>query len=144
MKKLSGGKTLAVAAVAGGAVLASVAPVLADVSAQSPSTAAIRVESPAKWKAWGAAIEVQVTYACQPGSSQAYFNLSVTQSVVGGVAVGGAYKDNLNCTGGFETTTVNVTANDRAFRWGTAFAKAELRGYPNSVARDEREIKIVP
>ena len=50
MTKLSMGKTAAIVAVAGGAVLASIAPVMADVSAQSPSAGAIRVES-AKLKA---------------------------------------------------------------------------------------------
>ena len=81
MRKFSGGKALAVAAVVGGAVLASVAPVMADVAAQSPSTAAVRVESPAKIKALGAVAEVKVTYACQSGA-QAYLNLNVTQSVL--------------------------------------------------------------
>ena len=143
MKKLSGGKTLAVVAVAGGAVLASIAPVMAEVSAQSPSAGAIRAESPAKLKAWGAAIEVQMTYAC-PAGHQGYFNVTVSQAKIGGVAVGSAYKDNLNCTGGFETTTVTVTANDRPFdAIAPAFAKSELRTYQNSnAARDEREIRI--
>ncbi len=141
MRKFSGGKALAVAAVVGGAVLASVAPVMADVAAQSPSTAAVRVESPAKIKALGAVAEVKVTYACQSGA-QAYLNLNVTQSVFGNIAQGNAYKENLSCTGGFETITLNVTANDKAFVWGKAFAKAELRAYPNSLVRDEREITL--
>jgi hypothetical protein len=51
MKKYFGGKALAVAAVAGGAIIASVAPVMAEVSAESPSVALIRVENPAKIKA---------------------------------------------------------------------------------------------
>ncbi|SEQ12118.1 hypothetical protein SAMN05216188_102133 [Lentzea xinjiangensis] len=143
MKKFTGGKALAVVAVAGGAVLASIAPVMADVSAQSPSAGAIRVESPAKWKAWGAAIEVQLTYAC-PAGHQGHLNVTVNQAVLGGVAVGNTYKE-ITCTGGFETTAVNVTANERAFRWGSAFAKSELRTYQNgNAARDEREIQIVP
>jgi hypothetical protein len=143
MKKLSGGRTVAVVAVAGGVILASIAPVMADVSAQSPSAGLVRVESPAKWKAWGAAIEVPVTYTCPVGTQSAYLNLSVTQSVWGLVASGSAYRD-LDCTGGFETITLNVTANDHAFSWGKAFAKAEVRGYPNVGARDEREISINP
>ncbi|HEX8864345.1 MAG TPA: hypothetical protein VF821_01695 [Lentzea sp.] len=143
MKKLSGGKTLAVAAVAGGALLASVAPVMAEVSAQSPSQGLVRVESPAKWKSLGAVVEVQVTYSCPVGTQSAYLNVSLTQAVFGGVAVGGAYKDNLDCTGGFVTETLNVTATDRKFSFLTpAFAKSELRGYPNVGAKDEREIKV--
>ncbi|ANZ36217.1 hypothetical protein BBK82_09245 [Lentzea guizhouensis] len=142
MKKLAGGKALAVAAVVGGAVIASVAPVLADVSAQSPSTSAVRVETAAKYKAWGAVAEVQVSYAC-PAGSQAYLNVQVTQSVLGGIASGGAYRDSLACTGGFQTITLNVTATERAFRLGTAFGKAELRTYSSGgVARDERNITI--
>ncbi|KOV76946.1 hypothetical protein [Nocardia sp. NRRL S-836] len=142
MKKLSGGKTFAVVAVAGGALAASVAPVLADVSAQSPSTSAVRVETNAKWKTWGAVAEVQVSYSCQAGV-QAYLNVQLTQAVLGGIASGNAYRDPLPCTGGFETVTINVTATDRAFRLGTAFAKAELRGYSSgSSAKDERNVTI--
>ncbi|MEU0882978.1 hypothetical protein ABZ345_30595 [Lentzea sp. NPDC005914] len=141
MKKFSGGKTLAIAAVAGGAILASVAPVMADVSAQSPSAGLIRVESPAKLKAWGAAIEVKVTYTC-PVGTQSSLNLVVNQAKLGGVAIGGAYQSNLNCNGAFETVTLNVQANDRAFGLGKAFAKAEIQGYPNVGAKDEREISI--
>ena len=141
MKKFFGGKTLAVVAVAGGAVLASIAPVMAEVSAQSPSAGLVRVES-AKLKALGAAAEVKVTYTCPVGTQSTYLSLTLTQNVGIGVASGNAYKDNLPCTGGFETTTLNVSANDRAFLWGKAFAKAELRGYPNVNSRDEREIWI--
>ncbi|GAA3630029.1 hypothetical protein C8D88_1011762 [Lentzea atacamensis] len=140
MTKFSGGKTLAVVAVAGGAILASIAPVMADVSAESPSVAAIRVESPAKIKALGAAVEIQVTYAC-PKGSQASLNLNVSQTVIGGVANGGAYKSSINCTGAFETITMNVAAQNRAFRWGTAFVAANINGYPPSYsASDERVI----
>jgi hypothetical protein len=142
MMKLSGGKTLAVVAVAGGAILASIAPVMAEVSAQSPSAGLVRVES-AKWKAFGAAAEVKVTYTCPVGTQSTYLNVSLTQNVGIGVASGSAYKDSVPCTGGFETTTLNVTANDRAFLLGgKAFAKAELRGYPNVSSRDEREVWI--
>ncbi|MFD9704939.1 hypothetical protein [Lentzea sp. NPDC059081] len=143
MKKLSGGRTLAVVAVAGGAVLASIAPVMADVSAQSPSLGAVRVETPAKWKSLGAVLETQVTYSCPVGTQSPYLQLNLTQSVLGGIASGGAYRDNLNCTGGFETITVNVTAEGRSFSLLTpVFAKAEVRGYPNVAARDEREIRV--
>lgn len=143
MKKLSGGKALAVVAVAGGALVASVAPVLADVSAESPSTAAVRVETNAKWKTFGAVAEVDVTYACQPGT-QGYLNLNVTQAVFGSVANGSGYLENLTCTGGFQTVKLNVTANGKAFTWGKAFARVDLRTYQGNTARDEREITILP
>ncbi|MFD5830331.1 hypothetical protein [Lentzea sp. NPDC060358] len=142
MKKFSG-RTLSVVAVAGGAVLASIAPVMADVSAQSPSLGLVRVETPAKWKSLGAVLETQVTYSCPAGTQSPSLQLNLTQSVLGGIASGNAYRDNLNCTGAFETVTVNVTANDRSFSLITpVFAKAELRGYPNVLARDEREIRV--
>lgn len=140
MKKFSGGKTLAVVAVAGGALAASIAPVMADVSAQSPSTSLVRVEPTAKLKAWGAAAEVQVTYSCPQTSSPTYLYVSLTQNVLGRIASGGASKS-VTCTGGFTTTTVTVTAQNLAFWPVKAFAKADLSSYPNS-ATDEREIEL--
>jgi hypothetical protein len=142
MMKFSGGKTLAVAAVAGGALLASIAPVMAAVSAESPSLALIRVEPDAKIKALGAAIEVKVTYACPRTSlpSTGYVYLNVTQNVFGRIASGSASKT-VNCTGGFETTTVTVAAQNLAFWPGKAFAKADVSAYPHA-ATDEREIKL--
>ncbi|GGN12688.1 hypothetical protein GCM10011609_61220 [Lentzea pudingi] len=142
MKKLTAGKTAAVVAVAGGAILASIAPVLADVSAQSPSQALVRVESPAKWKALGAAVEVDVTFSCPASPSQGYVNISISQTVLGGVASGGTSKS-VTCTGAFQTIKLSVTAQNRAFRWGTAYAKAELSSWPHS-ATHEGEIQIRP
>ncbi|MFS8101279.1 hypothetical protein LFM09_29555 [Lentzea alba] len=139
MKKLSGGKGLAIVAVAGGAILASVAPVMADVAAQSPSQALVRVESPAKIKALGAAVEVNVTYSC-PAGAAGYLYLNVSQTVFGGVATGSASK-NVACTGGFEIVAVSVQATNRAFRLGTAFAKGDLNSYPH-FGSHETEIKI--
>lgn len=139
--KLSGGKMIAAGAVVGGALLATVMPVMADVAGESPSVGAVRAESSAKIKALGAAAEVQVTAACTAGSN-AYINVNLTQAVLGGVANGSAYKS-INCTGRFETYTFHVTATGKAFRWGTAYATAQLGGWPNS-AHDEREIKLVP
>ncbi|WP_157985104.1 hypothetical protein [Lentzea terrae] len=140
MMKFSGGKTLAVVAVAGGAIAASIAPVMADVSAQSPSTSLVRVESPAKLKAWGAAVDVQVTYVC-PRYSSAYLNVSLSQNVLGRIASGGASQQ-LTCTGGFETTTLYIQAQNLAFWPIETSAKAELNAYPNSPATDAREIKL--
>lgn len=140
MKKLSGGKTLAVVAVAGGALLASIAPVMADVSAQSPSVSTVRIETPAKLKAWGAAAEVEVTYACPQYSSSSYLYVNLTQNVLGRIASGGGSKT-VTCNGGFQTTTVTVTAQNLAFWPVDAFAKADLNAYPNP-ASDERVIKL--
>jgi hypothetical protein len=135
MKKFSGGKTLAVAAVAGGAVLASVAPVMAEVSAQSPSLSAVRVEAPGKLKAWGAAVEVPVTYACPVGSSQPYVYVNLSQNVLGRIASGSGSKQ-VTCTGGFETTKVTVTAQNLAFWPVDAFAQANLNAYPNTASHE--------
>lgn len=135
MKKLSGGKALAVAAVAGGAVLASVAPVMAEVSAQSPSVSAVRVEAPGKLKAWGAAVEVPVTYACPLGSSQPYVYVNLSQNVLGRIASGSGSKQ-VTCTGGFETTKVTVTAQNLAFWPVDAFAQANLNAYPNNASHE--------
>jgi hypothetical protein len=142
MKKFSAGKMTAVVAVAGGAVLASIAPVMADVSAQSPSLGLVRVESPAKLKAWGAAVEVDVTYSCPSSQSQAYVYLSVTQNrPLIGLASGSGSRT-VSCTGGFETIKVNVVAQTKAFgSVAPAFAKADLQAYPHS-ATDERTISL--
>ncbi|WP_394613759.1 hypothetical protein JNUCC0626_28105 [Lentzea sp. JNUCC 0626] len=142
MKKLSGGKSLAVFAVAGGAILASVAPVMADVSAQSPSQSLVRVEAPANLRAKGATIEVDVTYVCPVTSTSAYMYVSATQAVGNGnVATGGGSKG-VTCTGGFETVKVTVAASTKAFVKGNkAYVKADLQAYPNN-AFDERYIGV--
>ncbi|RDI30769.1 hypothetical protein [Lentzea flaviverrucosa] len=140
MKKFTAGKTAAVVAVAGGAILASIAPVMADVSAQSPSQALVRVESPAKRKASGAAVEADVTFSCPAGVQQGYINLSITQRVPFGVASGSTSKS-VTCTGAFQTVKVSVTAQNRAFLGGRAYAKAELSAWPHS-ATHEGEIQI--
>ncbi|MET9232480.1 hypothetical protein [Lentzea sp. NPDC003310] len=139
MKKFSAGKTAAVVAVAGGAVLASVAPVMADVSAQSPSQSVVRIESPAKVISVGAAVEVDVTYVCAAGT-RGNLSLSLTQRRLLGVATGSGYKA-VDCTGGFATTKITVTATNRAFGWGPAYAKAELYSQLANAA-DEREIHV--
>jgi hypothetical protein len=143
MKKLSGGKTLAVVAAMGGAVLASVMPVMADVSSDSPAAGTVKTESPAKIKAWGAAVEITVTYNC-PTSSGLTSSLSVdiNQAVFGGLAKGFANKT-VPCTNKTETTTITATAQDKAFIWGKAYVRAGLYTNPYS-AHDEREITFQP
>ncbi|MFI6101322.1 hypothetical protein ACIA8G_37735 [Lentzea sp. NPDC051213] len=139
MKKFSRGRTLAVVAVAAGAVLASVAPVMADVSTQSPS-AGIKVEPIAKIQAAGAAVEIKVTYTCPAGFSS-YVFLDVNQAVIGGVAKG-ADSAEVRCTGKPESVSLIPIAQDRPFRWGSAWVRANLTSFPGTV--DERTVTILP
>jgi hypothetical protein len=143
MKKLSGGRTLAVAAVAGGALLASVAPVLADVSTQSPGVG-IKVEPIAKIKATGAAVEITVTYECPagfPAWPPTYVFLDVNQAVFGGVAKGAGSLE-VRCTGKPETVSLTPIAQDKPFRWGSAWVRANLTTFPD--AKAERTVTILP
>ncbi|MFS8101278.1 hypothetical protein LFM09_29550 [Lentzea alba] len=142
MRKFFGGKALAVAAVVSGAVLASVAPVMAEDGADSPANLAVRLEPTAKWRAWGAAIDVEVTYACPAGSTTSVF-VMVSQAVLGEVAVGRESKPGQPCTGGFETTTVTVQAGGQAFRWGDAYGTASIYPQQGYLATDS-ELRIVP
>jgi hypothetical protein len=142
MRRFFEGKVLAVAAVVGGAVLASVAPVMAEVSADSPSDLAVRIESPAKWLALGAAINVPVSYAC-PVGTDAGLTLTVNQAVAGGLATGLGRKHDVPCTGRTETAIVNVLARDHAFRWGTAYGEVSLNKLVGGVT-DRREFRIAP
>lgn len=141
MKKFSAGKTLAVVAVAGGSLIASVAPVMADVSTQSPSNLALRVESPAKVEVSGAVLKVKVTYACPVGSS-GNLSLQVTQAVAGGRIASGSGEAGVDCIGDFKTVTVTLTARDNAFRRGIAYAQATMGVPMIGVAEDERQISI--
>lgn len=141
MNRSFGGKALAVVAVAGGALIASVAPVMAEVSAQSPSNMAVQVESPAKTEVLGAVLKVKVTYACPAGASGG-LNLQVTEAVAGGRIASGNEDVSVDCTGDFKTVTVTVVARDNAFRRGIAYARAILSAPMVGVAKDERQITI--
>lgn len=141
MNKSFGGKALAVVAVAGGAMLASVAPVMAEVSAQSPSNMAVQVESSAKTEVAGAVLKVNVTYTCPAGASGG-LNLQVTEAVAGGRIASGNEDVGVECTGESKTVTVTVVARDNAFRKGIAFARANLSAPMVGVAKDERQITI--
>ncbi|WP_158849954.1 hypothetical protein [Saccharothrix deserti] len=135
-------KAAAVLAVVAGAIFASVLPSSADVSAQSPSQSGIRVQSPAERLARGAAVRVETTVVCAPGS-YAYVNVRLTQRVGPGIASGGASTQVSNCTGSLQSVFLSVHAEEHPFRAGTAFASAYLSGpYPGSVT-DDREIAIV-
>ncbi|ONI83648.1 hypothetical protein ALI22I_34840 [Saccharothrix sp. ALI-22-I] len=131
-------KVLAVLAVVAGAVFASVLPSAADVSAQSPSQPALQVQSPAQRLARGAAISVDVSVVC-PVNWANYVNLRVTQRVGPGIAKGYGYAQ-YTCTGSPQTITINLHAEDHAFRAGIAFASANMSG---GQVIDEREIAIV-
>jgi hypothetical protein len=137
-------KVLAVVAIAAGALLASVLPGEAQVSADSPSVAAIRIESPATLQARGAAIVASALVVCTPGQ-QAFVSLSVSQRVGGDIAFGNGSADIESCTGGLQTVELNVLAQTSPFRKGTAFATANLfvGGFPSGEGEDQREIEII-
>lgn len=140
--KLSG--ALAVGAVVLGAAAASIVPVMADVSDDSPSNAAVRVHSDAKLKAAGAAIEVTLTYRCPPGGASPNGNVDVSQAGPGGNATAHRFLTPPPCTGERQTLTTYLVPDERPFRLGTAFVKASVFAMDNSYsARDEREIEIV-
>ncbi|TQM82877.1 hypothetical protein FHX81_5288 [Saccharothrix saharensis] len=133
-------KAAAVLAVVAGAIFASVLPSSADVSAQSPSQTGIRVQSPAERLARGAALRVELTIVCPAGWSN-YANVRVTQRVGPGIASGSGYTP-ITCTGGLQTLTVSVHAEEHPFRVGTAYASAYTSTGSGQVS-DEREIAIV-
>jgi hypothetical protein len=133
---------MAVAAVMVGGLLASVLPSGADVSADSPSVAAIRVESPATLLARGAAAAVTLSVVCTPGAD-AFVNVTVTEAVGNRIASGGN-SGPITCTGGFQSILINVAAQVTPFRRGVAFAQSSIfvsGGLASSA--DEREITIV-
>jgi hypothetical protein len=135
---------MAAVAIAAGAMLAFVVPSSADVSVDSPSVAAVIIQSPATLEARGAAVTVQVTAVCTPGA-YAYLYVNVTQRVGGDIANGSGSADIPVCTGGAQTFGVVVAANGSPFRKGTAFGSADLyvSSYPSGHAEDQRDIEIV-
>jgi hypothetical protein len=144
-RKFFGGKGLAVAAVVAGAVLACIAPVMAEVSADSPSAPVVRLESPAKLKAWGAAIEVQVGYTCPVNEKgTAAVNVYVSQAVLGGGIAGGYAQKELPCTGRYEIAAVNLQPwEGKAFQPGVAYGQLALALWPGGMVYDDREFHIV-
>ncbi|HET9141149.1 hypothetical protein [Actinophytocola sp.] len=143
---------LAVTAIVAGTLVASVAPVSADVSADSPSLGLVRVESPATLQARGAAITVRVTFvgpASNPsGFPLGYLSLTVTERVGQQIATGTASASIGWFTGGAESIELTVlpSPGSAPFRRGTAFASATLNinFFPNPPpATDQREIQIV-
>ena len=128
---------------AGAGLLALVIPSGADVSADSPSVGAVRLESPATLEARGAAVTASVTVVCTPGA-QAFLNVSLTERVGGDLASGFGNGEIPTCTGGAQTVIVNITAESAPFRRGTAFGTANLfiTASPGNIV-DQREIEIV-
>ncbi|MDU0292824.1 hypothetical protein [Saccharothrix longispora] len=134
-------KAAAVLAVVAGATFASVLPSSADVSAQSPSVASVRVQSPGERLARGAAVRVELSVVCQPGS-YAYASVRLTQRVGPGIAGGGASAGQIDCTGGLQSVFLTVHAENHPFRQGVAIATGSISG-PNGNVYDDREIQIV-
>jgi hypothetical protein len=135
-------KAAAVLAVVAAAIFASVLPSSADVSAQSPSQPAVRVQSPAERLARGAALRAEVLVVC-PANNYGYLDLKITQRVGPGIASGSAYTS-ITCTGSLQSVVLSVHAMEHPFRAGTAFASARLStsSSPGSIY-DDREIAIV-
>jgi hypothetical protein len=136
-------KALAVVAIVAGALLALVLPGEAQVSADSPSAPAIRIESPATLEARGAALSTQVLVVCQPGAT-AFVSISVSERVGGDIANGGG-SNQIQCTGSLQTVDLPVFATGSPFRRGTAFAVANVfvSTFPSNQANDQRDIEIV-
>ena len=136
-------KSLAVIAIVTGALLAITLPGEAQVSADSPSVAAIRIESPATLDARGAALSASVLVVCPAGNS-AFVSIFVTERVGGDIASGNG-STQFPCTGGLQTVDLSVFAQNSPFRKGTAFAAANIfgSGLPGGDADDQREIEIV-
>jgi hypothetical protein len=134
---------LAVVAIAAGGLVAAVLPSSADVSTQSPSVAAVRVESPATLVARGAAVRATITVVCQPGA-QAFLSLEITENAGGKIARGADSTQVPSCTGDFQQVSFSIASETVPFRRGTAFADANLfvSGSPGNSAEDQREITI--
>ena len=73
----------------------------------------------------GAAVNVDVTYSCSPGTTSASVFLQLTQRVSGGrVATGSGFVSGLVCDGTEHTTTVTLIADgDVAFKKGDAVVR---------------------
>jgi FlaG/FlaF family flagellin (archaellin) len=135
-------KAAAVLAVVAGAIFASVLPSSADVSAQSPSQAGIRVQSPAERLARGAAVRVELLVTCPASTWQSSVSVRLSQRVGSGVATGYGYAG-FTCTGGLQSVTVTVQAEQNAFRASVAYATGSLSGTGSNTVYDDREIEIV-
>lgn len=142
LRSVVNAKSLAVAATAAGALLATVLPSSADVSAESPSIGAVRIESPAIMQARGAGLITSVTVVCTPGAN-AFVNAGVSQRVNNRIARGFG-STQFTCDGRAQTFALPMFAEDAPFHRGVAFGTASLFVSPNpgSIV-DTREIQIV-
>ena len=72
----------------------------------------------------GSAVIVPVTVTCAPGAEFPAVQVVLTQRRLRGVARGFGFTEGINCTGFPTRVDVTVTANNRAFGRGGAFAQA--------------------
>jgi hypothetical protein len=138
-------KIVAVVAIAAGGAVAFALPAGADVSSLSPAIGGVRIESPALLEARGAAVTVPITVVCAPGATGG-LSLEVAQRVGSEVTHGFDSMQLPPCTGGFQNLSLSVTAQERAFRKGQAFASASMficDGGGCRSLQDQREITIV-
>ncbi|RKR91230.1 hypothetical protein BDK92_5623 [Micromonospora pisi] len=139
--------TLALLAIAAGAVLAFALPAGAAVSVQSesPSVAVLNLGGKARLDANGAVVFAPVKVACTPGSYTTV-SVEVTQAVGNGIAKGEKTLDIRTCTGDEQKLNVAVTPDQRPFRKGVAFGSATLQVCDNRGCKtvyDEHNIEIV-
>lgn len=135
-------KAAAVLAVVAGAIFASVLPSSADVSAQSPSQSGVRLQSPAERLARGAAVRVELLVTCPASGWASSIGVRLSQRVGSDVASGYGYTS-FTCTGGLQSVSVTVQAEQNAFRASLAYASANLSGSGSNTVYDDREIEIV-
>jgi hypothetical protein len=152
------GSRLAVGlALAGGATIAALLPVLpavgdhSPVEGESPAPPVVEVEvgRSATLGARGAVVFVRVRVACSE-HADAFIDVQVTQRVGRVVTVGRGFTSDVQCDGEIHGYRVPATpeSGSRAFRRGAAFAQARAFATfppPNGMsteAQDSREITI--
>lgn len=105
----------------------------------------VRVQSPGKLVARGAAIEVPLEVTCT--SPEAELFVQVRQRVGGGAIAQGEAFEQIACTRSRQEVTVTVFASGAAFKKGTALAEAQifgcLQGSGCGSESDTAEIAIV-
>ena len=134
----------ALALLVGGA-LAALVPVGTAVALDSPPQGAgIQIQSPADLLARGVAVSVPVTYQCAPGDDSIDISVRVVQRAGSEISSGSGSRT-APCTGGQQSTTVTVVADQRVFKKGTAVASADAFTCGFTVCgtiTDSREITI--
>ena len=128
-----------------GGTMALVGPALPALAGDSPTHVPTDVEilDGASVLAKGAAVVVPVEVTCEEGQTGFLF-VDVTQARGRFVANGGG-SSQVECTGEPQTIEVLVTANNTAFKKGTAIANAFLTtcaSFPCEEDRDTEEITL--